>query len=241
MGKVIMSGIVPQLEAPSTEILASNIAVGSTVYLMENGSPVEYLVVNQGIPSNSSLYDTSCNGIWLLRKDIYTTMVFDNYDNDYENSDIHAYLNSTFLNLFDSNTKSAIKQVKIPYMKGYGSSGTTTTGSSGLSTKIFLLGTYELGWTTSTNSNMIIDGACLSYFNGTSATDSKRIAKYNGTATTWWLRSPLTSGKYNSFATHSKGSITYPSFGNVNGIRPTLILPSTAVFDETTLTFKGVK
>ena len=68
MGKVIMSGIVPLLKAPVTEILAQDIAVGSTVKLMEGGTAVEYLVVNQGIPSNSSLYDASCDGTWLLRK-----------------------------------------------------------------------------------------------------------------------------------------------------------------------------
>lgn len=62
MGKVIMSGIVPQLKAPSTGILASDLAVGDIVKLTENGTPVEYIVVNQGIPENSGLYDSSCNG-----------------------------------------------------------------------------------------------------------------------------------------------------------------------------------
>ena len=46
MGKVIMSGIVPLLTKPSTGILASDIAVGSIVKLMESGSAVEYRVVH---------------------------------------------------------------------------------------------------------------------------------------------------------------------------------------------------
>ena len=47
---------------PSTGILASDLAVGDIVKLTENGTPVEYIVVNQGIPENSGLYDASCNG-----------------------------------------------------------------------------------------------------------------------------------------------------------------------------------
>ena len=69
MGKVIMSGIVPQMKAPGG-ILASDLAVGSVVKLIENGVATEYLVVNQGIPGNSNLYDSSCNGTWLLRNGI---------------------------------------------------------------------------------------------------------------------------------------------------------------------------
>ena len=47
---------------PSTDILASDLAVGDIVKLMENGTPVEYIVVNQGKPYDSSLYDDSCDG-----------------------------------------------------------------------------------------------------------------------------------------------------------------------------------
>lgn len=38
---------------PSGSIFASDLAVGDIVKLMENGTPVEYIVVNQGIPENS--------------------------------------------------------------------------------------------------------------------------------------------------------------------------------------------
>ena len=47
---------------------AGDIDVGTEVILNESGQPVNYLIVNQGIPS--ALYDASCEGTWLLRKDI---------------------------------------------------------------------------------------------------------------------------------------------------------------------------
>lgn len=220
-------------------ILASDIAVGSSVYLNENGSPIEYLVVNQGLPSNSSLYDTSCDGTWLLRKDCHSKQVWDSSNvNDYENSDIHTWLNGEFLSLFDVFTKEIIKQVKIPYIKGAGTSGQGVgSGASGLYTKIFLLSSFEIGLT----SDYYTDGACLSYFYGLSNWDEFRLAYHNGTAVGWWLRS--TSREYNyailiaSDAGPANGNVT---FNDVYYARPALILPSNAIFDAETLVLKGV-
>lgn len=240
MGRVIMSGIVPKLVAPVTGVLASTLSVGSVVKLMESGVAAEYLVVNQGKPSNSSLYDDSCDGTWLLRKDCYESRLWHSSDvNDYQNSTIHSYLNGTLLNLFDAGAKAAIKQVKIPYVNGTGGSA-VASGSSGLSAKIFLLSGYEVGWTTSTSSYFPIDGACLSYFSGTSATDSKRIAYLNGSATRWWLRSPGTSNPYYVWFVLTGGNCNYGSASSSFGVRPCVVVPKTAVFDEETLILKGV-
>jgi len=128
----------------------SSLAVGSSVYLNVGGVRKEFLVVHQGKPS--SMYDESCNGTWLLMKDIYENRKWHSSNvNKYESSDIHAYLNSTFLGLFDSNIRDAIKQVKIPYRKNGGSGGTDQSGANGLLCKIFLLSGYEVGFTTSTS------------------------------------------------------------------------------------------
>lgn len=124
-------------------------AVGSIVKIKVNGASKDFIVVQQGNP-NTSIYDSSCNGTWLLMKDIYTTSTFGN-NNSYKDSSIHTYLNGTFYNLIDSNIRAAIKQVKIPYQNGTGSGGSLATGSNGLSTKVFLLSGYEVGWTTSDN------------------------------------------------------------------------------------------
>lgn len=214
-------------------VLLSTKAVGSTVKLKVNGTAKEFIVVHQGKPS--SLYDDSCNGTWLLMKDIYENRVWQSGNiNKYESSDIHTYLNNTFLNLFESNIRDAIKQVKIPYRKNGGSGGTDQSGANGLSAKIFLLSGYEVGWTTSDYSYFPVDGAKLSYFEsgtGTSA-NNKRIANLNGSAALWWLRSPYTGFTYYVWYVLSSGSCNYGHASGSYGIRPALILPSTLLVSD---------
>ena len=230
--------------APVTGIKAGDLAVGSSVYLMENGVAVEYLVVNQGIPSGSSLYDASCNGTWLLRKDIYESRQWHSSNvNDYANSTIHSYLNSTFLALFDANIQSAIKQVKLPYRAGYGYGTTVTSGANGLPAKIFLLSASEVSFSFGYMPSN--EGAELSYFAGCAdnAADSKRIANLNGTAIGWWLRSPFCNSSFGSaYASdvHTDGIWNGNYCHDSRGIRPALVLPSNALFDENTLLLKGV-
>lgn len=246
MGRVIMSGIVPTLKAPVTGIQAGTLAVGSVVKLMEGGAAVEYLVVNQGIPSNSSLYDASCDGTWLLRKDIHSERQWNTSNvNIYETSAINTWLNGDFFSSLGSVEQATIKQVKIPYRAGGGDGGTNQSGANGWSCKVFLLGGYELGWTTSDNGYFPVDGAKLSYFEsgtGTSA-NNKRIAYLNGSVADWWLRSPNTRNSYSVWFVGSddiNGSYYHGNAPLSYGIRPTLILPKTALFDETTMLLKGV-
>ena len=171
--------------AVSTEIRAGDLEVGQEVLLHENGVPANYLVVHQGLPSD--LYDASCEGTWLLRKDIAENRVWDSGNsNVLETSDIQAYLNGDWLAKYDAGVQSAIRQIKLPYRKNGGSGGTDQSGANGLSCKIFLLSGYEVGWTTSTNQYFPVDGAVLSYFQGTATTDAKRIAKLNGNAASLW-------------------------------------------------------
>lgn len=206
----------------------SELADGTLIKILENGAPVEYLIVNQGLPS--SMYDASCDGCWVLRKDIYARRTWDSSRNNYRNSDIHSYLNGTFLNLFDNDIKNAIKQVKIPYQNG----GSVASGANGLSCKIFLLSGYEVGWTTSDNSDFPRDGAKLSYFSSgiSGSANNKRIANYNGSATGWWLRSPYPNNTSNVWGVSSNGSYNNGDCNGAYGVRPALILPSTALVDQ---------
>ena len=91
----------------------------------------------------SSMYDSSCNGTWILSKDIYEMQTFEP-TNYYQNTNIVTYLNETYSNLIENDIRSTIKEVKIPYVIKNSIIG---TGANGLSTKIFLLSAGELGWT----------------------------------------------------------------------------------------------
>lgn len=213
-------------------VTLSSKAIGSTIKLKVNGSAKDFIVVHQGKPS--SVYDDSCNGTWLLMKDIYENRQWHSSNtNDYANSTIHSYLNSTFLNLFESNIKNAIKQVKLPYRKGSGTSTTVTSGSNGLSAKIFLLSATE----TSFNFSSYMpsgEGAELAYFKGCAdnSSDSKRVAYLNGSATYWWLRSPYCNRFHSALYVLSNGDWNFNICSSSYGIRPALILPSTLLVSD---------
>ena len=216
---------------PKAGTPVSSLAVGTLIKINENGAPVEYMVVNQGLPS--AMYDTSCDGCWVLRKDIAENRKWDSSNNDYKNSDIHAYLNGSWTSRYSAGVLSQIKQVKIPYVNGTGSGGSVASGANGLSCKIFLLSGYELGWTTSDNSYFPRDGAKLSYFSSgiSSAANNKRIANYNGSATKWWLRSPDPSAS-SVWAVYANGNYDSWNCNDTYGVRPALVLPSTALVDQ---------
>ena len=213
-------------------VTLSSKAIGSTIKLKVNGSAKDFIVVHQGKPS--SVYDDSCNGTWLLMKDIYESRQWHSSNtNDYANSTIHSYLNSTFLAMFDSNIQKAIKQVKLPYRKGSGTSTTVTSGSNGLSAKIFLLSATE----TSFNFSSYMpsgEGAELAYFKGCAdnSSDSKRVAYLNGSAASWWLRSPGCRYFGNALYVNSYGDWGGYGCSDSYGIRPALILPSTLLVSD---------
>lgn len=212
-------------------VTLSSKAIGSTIKLKVNGSAKDFIVVHQGKPS--SVYDDSCNGTWLLMKDIYENRQWHSSNtNDYANSTIHSYLNSTFLNLFESNIKNAIKQVKLPYRKGSGTSTTVTSGSNGLSAKIFLLSATETSFSFSSMPSG--EGAELAYFKGCAdnSSDSKRVAYLNGAVTFWWLRSPSCNYFRYALYVYSSGDWDNYSCSNSCGIRPALILPSTLLVSD---------
>lgn len=192
-------------------------AVGSTVKIKVNGAAKDFIIVHQGKPS--SIYDDSCNGTWVLLKDIYTTSTFGS-NNSYKDSSITSYLNSTFYNLIDSDIRAVIKQVKLPYTNGTGSGGSVASGASGFSTKVFLLSGTEVGF--SGLSYMNTEGAKLSYFDSA----SKRIAYNGSSAAVWWLRSPLTNSTGSIWCVRSVGGYVGWSYGGSCGVRPAFILPS---------------
>ena len=221
----VFTSATPKLGTP-----LGNLKVGTVVKTPINGKATEFIVVHQGKPD--SMYDDSCNGTWLLLKDIYTTMAY-GLNNYYKNSDIHSYLNGTFLNLFDDEIKNAIKQVKIPHCDGFGSGASVDSGADGLSCKIFLLSGYEVGL--ADNPYLPRDGAKLSYFSsGTSSSaNNKRIANYNGRATAGGLRTRRTNDAGYFWSVNRDGDTTsLDCHDSPAGVRPTLVLSSDILVDH---------
>ena len=207
--------------------MIGTLRVGSVVKLNLNSTPWDWLVVHQGLPS--SIYDESCNGTWLLSRDIYEERIWNSTASDVlESSQIQSYLNGDFLSMFDSKTQSVIKQVKIPYRSGGGKGGTTMNGADGLSCKVFLLSAYEAGFTTSDDTYIPSDGAKLDYFASGTGQDAlnRRLANLNGEAYGWWLRSPYT--RYNKYPCYIADSGELKRVGATAslGVRPAIILPS---------------
>lgn len=213
----------------------SSLAVGSLIKINEGGTAVNYRVIHQGLPDNT-LYDSSCDGTWVVREEIKTKMAFSDstaIGNDYEKSNHHAYLSGEFLSLFDSKTQAVIRQVKIPYTKGKGSAGTLCTGADGLSTKFFSLSYVEITGSGSSTSSMPTnrEGVQLSYFSSGSAT--LRKAYYEGTATGWLTRTPEIDDAKSLQAVTSTGSMGGVQYSASYGIRPAAVLIGTKVVDPT--------
>lgn len=214
-----------------------SVAVGSIVKIDENGFPVNYIVMHIGNP-DVRLYGSSCDGAWLLRQDIVENV-------QWNSSSVNTLPNSTimttmagYLGRYESHIQSAIKTVKIPYHPGNGEPyWNIKSGENGLECKLFPLGGYEVGLS-DPSGIMPADGAKLDYFkSGLDAeANSKRIAKLNGAAAAWWLRSPVslsTDGKFYILPDGSLGSTTInPSYGAL----PAMIMdPTILVSDDGTV------
>ena len=236
MGRVIMSGIVPLLSKPVKGIKVGTLAVGSSVYLMENNVRTEFLVVNQGNP-DASLYDSSCDGCWLLRKICPETRVWaSSGSSSYPSSDIFAWLNGGYFNTLGSIEQSLIKEIKLPYVSANGS--TTYSGADGALTKVFLLGSKEIGVNQSDSDYASDDGAKLDYFEAGSEDSArlKRVAEYAETSSGyWWSRSAAYKNSGYVFAISNIGLPSRTAAESKSWVRPALILPPTALIDNTGL------
>jgi hypothetical protein len=204
-------------------------SVGTSVYMNVDGAQTEFLIVNQGIPQNSELYDESCNGTWLLSKDLPVKNRYGNSSNSYDVSNMNGTYQSEYLAKLDSNMQSIVKEVRIPYVNNTGTYGSVTSGANGLKVKIFLLSAREIGSTGS--GGMFEDGVKLDYF--TSATkDANRKAYYNNDVTGWWLRTPYKGFDSGVWIVTTGGAFSNADRTSSFAFRPALILPSETLIDD---------
>lgn len=210
----------------SSGISAGDLEVGKVVRLNEKGTPVDYLVVNQGIPEDSPLYDASCEGTWLLRKDIREMGPFNSGGgNALPGSSILSTM-SGYMKDYDLPVQAAVKTVKVPYCVWNGSA-TVNSGENGLQCRVFPISGYEIGLNNSLSSYLPIDGAKLSYFIDGDGADarSKRIAKFNMTNELYWTRSPSNANNAGNWYISVDGGYGNGYSYNSYGIRSALILP----------------
>ena len=211
-----------------------NVPVGTILHLKENGVYQDYLVVHQGLPS--SMYDSSCNGTWMLRKKILSLQKFNQSSggpNDFPSSIVASYLENTYIRELDSDIQSVISQVKIPYVK-YESGNPIASGSNGFPCKAFVLGGYEVGFTEQYERLLSEDGAKLSYFTvgTTSAANNKRIANFNSNPNDWFLRTPEYGTGNSVHIVTTSGGIDDVNVGWEHGVRPAIIFPSDLLVDD---------
>ena len=217
-----------------THILLSNAAVGSIINIPINGIIREFILVHSGNP-NPSIYDASCNGVWLLGKECCKENSWGSDQNIYEASTIHQYLNGEFFAAIDSMIQTHVKTVKIPYRKS-GADGSDQTGSNGLETKAFIPSMHELGHTHDYYAGKIpVDGACLAYFlqGDSDEAVALRKATLDGMPIAFWQRTQIHSiAGPRAWAnyTNEGGAWDSAKVNVVLGIRPMLILDGSGLW-----------
>ena len=110
--------------------------------------------------------------------------------------------------------------------------GTDQSGANGLSCKVFLLSGIEVGYINDATYSGSDDGAKLAYFPSGNESNSKRAAKFNGSAIYWWTRSPSVNYETDAVYVSSNGKNQAGEVTNTYGIRPAIVMPSDLLVDD---------
>lgn len=216
MGKVILSGIVPQLTKPSIGTPISEFAEGSLIKINENGSPVEFYVAKHN-------YENGLNGsgrTLVVRKDCYDTRAWHSSNvNAWASCTLRSWLNGDYLNMLDADIRGVIDTTKYYYTPGNGTTSVTTRSDA-----VFQLSFTELG-KTATYANT--EGTALPI------ASTLQIAYRNGSTVTQWTRSPNTYNTNGACYLYSNGKADNNYCASTHGSRPAFTLPSTVkVLDD---------
>lgn len=228
----------PRRQKAEATVALSTLAVGSTIKIIESGAAADYLVVHQGRPS--TVYDGSCIGTWVMRVDCPVLRMLNAANESvYAGGPTDTYLNGDFYNSLDVAARSAVKQVKIPYVDGDGKTGTLKTGSSGLLRRVFVASGNELRLESQALSRMYNVGAMLSYFYSHSS-DAARIANWNGAPTQYWCRDPAKEYTTNMWMVGTNGRLAEAGASNWKAVRPVMVLNNAALVGADSGILKGV-
>ena len=191
---------------------------GKIINLPYKGAMTPHRVVHIGNP-DSELYDSSCNGVWLLREDIVELGDWQvtNVNTGFPNSTIANAMDGYFNN-YDISVQASIKSANIPYCVGGGSLDVTTTTK-----KIFPASIKELGADSGTD-NYPEDGAPLQYF---ITHPDALVANFNNTPTGYWSRTPDDRFSTWIYYISSGGGVGGDPAGNTQGYRYLFIMDPT--------------
>lgn len=207
--------------AEPEEIPITELAAGDTFTIEEDGSPVEYIVIHQGNP-DPDMYDTSCDGTWVRRKEVENNAVYGSGNNfEFPSSTLYTYLHNGFLDMLSEEVKSHIKQVKIPY---YTADGVVHKEADGCSCKVFVFSAVELG----KNTTMVEDGVHLGFYPLQNEGNEGRIVYMAESALEYFTRSPFSVDYATTVTTVGyDGAFNSSVIANAKGYVPSFILDST--------------
>lgn len=207
----------------------SSFDVGDTVTLNWFGEEQDFIVVHSGNPS-AVIYDSSCDGTWLLQKYLTTTSRTWGENLEFIDSNLYDYMDyCNGLPALEEHIMDGVKTVKIPYVSN-AANRTVQQGSNGLSTQFFLLSGQEVGFMEDVDdSNLPVDGYVLDYFLNATNTTRKCYDQTVSGYGHWALRSPVL-GSSNVFYVDGYGALS-----TINKISSVLTPRMAFILDNDTL------
>lgn len=205
------------------------------VYMSEDGEYVPYLVLSNNYNGNCLLLRE-----YLLDDDhIYNSVA--EKAAYYENSTIDCYLNEVFIKTLPDNIREKMVESTIE-ITDKNSLGVGGTDILTIKRNVFLLSFTEVNAGYSRTN--LKEGTALDYFSD----KNTRIALYqDGTAGSWWLRTPNTSGRSIVCGVSKEGivgigGIYDPNIqdGYYNGVRPAFCLPNDTLIEQAVIDGKSV-
>ena len=221
-------------------------AVGDIVQVAENGSPVDYIVVQIGTPNTD--YYQNADGYWLLRKNVDSTLSgyynYTHYNRDDYDDNIADYTTATkendiqpaeqkYFARYGEKLKSTILSPTLPFCQGYNNPTQITVKN------VFHVGAYEINLF----SGDCMEGyqAVLEYFKNAASrvndyhsnpdgSETLRVARdENGITRPWFTRDIVDQNSSGAKVVDAWGwKCWYPTAY----YRPCIIVPKTAKLED---------
>ena len=191
-------------EAVPVGTLARDGGTGEDVWLPENGRFVPFLV----------LADRYSGGVLLLRREVLPdSRPWNDYTAFYPDSAVDRFLNGEYAERLNR-IRELLRPSEITVTEE-ASLGTGGTGTASVERTVFLLSCAEIGLTDLSNGGG--EGTPLAWFR---APEHRIAYREDGTAASWWLRSPDTYYLSAVYSLGPDGSLGSGNAYNENGVRP---------------------